>query len=67
MSLSLFSGFIAVADGSCCLIGGFSVCDFDEFLKIPNRFMTVAWQGCWMVGWIMQSALQRCFLGTLSL
>ncbi|MFS7995001.1 hypothetical protein Hanom_Chr12g01112751 [Helianthus anomalus] len=46
---------------------GFPVCGFDEFLKIPNRFMTVAWQGCWMVGWILQPALQLCFLGTMSL
>ncbi|KAF5764273.1 hypothetical protein HanXRQr2_Chr15g0690151 [Helianthus annuus] len=67
VALSLFSGFIAVADGSYCLVGGFSVCGYNEFLKIPNRFMTVAWQGCWMVGWILQPALQLRFLGTLSL
>ncbi|MFS7995000.1 hypothetical protein Hanom_Chr12g01112741 [Helianthus anomalus] len=47
VALSLFFGFIAVADGSCCLI--------------------VAWQGCWMVGWILQPALQLCFLGNMSL
>ncbi|MFS7982818.1 hypothetical protein Hanom_Chr10g00967241 [Helianthus anomalus] len=55
VALSLFSGFTG---GSCCLADGFSVCGYDEFYNIPNIFMTVAWQGCWMVGWILQPPLQ---------
>ncbi|MFS7894267.1 hypothetical protein Hanom_Chr00s001475g01682691 [Helianthus anomalus] len=49
------------------VVDGFSVCGYAEFYKIPNIFMTVALQGCWMVGWILQPALQLRFLGTLSL
>ncbi|MFS7996662.1 hypothetical protein Hanom_Chr12g01132481 [Helianthus anomalus] len=48
---------------SVVVVDGFYVCGYNEFYKIPNIFMIMALQGCWMVGWILQPALQLRFFG----